>query len=339
MSDIADILENDILLASPELLATLLKDHTTSKDDDVHNIFWATSDYEHLGTGYGYYDPILPELITGENGQVIMPRILKHKATQSARVRDMAEVFTPAWVCNAQNNLIDEAWFGRKDVFNTEYTSEDGTHGWTTNPDKITFPEGKTWRDYVRDNRLEITCGEAPFIASRYDATTGAVIPLAERIGLLDRKLRVVSENTDTSGRWLKAAQEAYKSTYAYEWQGDNLLIARESMLCSFIEYYRAKFGKNPLLRSIKCIADVISWNVWQMDGLKCVVPGSCKDNVHTEETLFGETKEVVTPCEGCRTNDLFKHNGTYCLIRDWRTKDPQTGRKGKRIKYIDLLK
>ncbi len=338
MSDIADILENDILLASPELLATLLKDHTTSKDDDVHNIFWATSDYEHLGTGYGYYDPILPELITGENGQVIMPRILKHKATQSARVRDMAEVFTPAWVCNAQNNLIDEAWFGRKDVFNTEYTSEDGTHGWTTNPEKITFPKGKTWRDYVRDTRLEITCGEAPYIASRYDATTGAVIPLGERIGLLDRKLRVVSENTDTSGRWLKAAQEAYKSTYAYEWQGDNLLIARESMLCSFIEYYRAKFGKNPLLRSIKCIADVISWNVWQMDGLKCVVPGSCKDNVHTEETLFGETKEVVTPCEGCRTNDLFKHNGTYCLIRDWRTKDPQTGSKSRKIKFIDLL-
>jgi len=338
MSDIADILENDILLASPELLATLLKDHTTSKDDDVHNIFWATSDYEHLGTGYGYYDPILPELITGENGQVIMPRILKHKATQSARVRDMAEVFTPAWVCNAQNNLIDEAWFGRKDVFNTEYTSEDGTHGWTTNPEKITFPKGKTWRDYVRDTRLEITCGEAPYIASRYDATTGAVIPLGERIGLLDRKLRVVSENTDTSGRWLKAAQEAYKSTYAYEWQGDNLLIARESMLCSFIEYYRAKFGKNPLLRSIKYIAYVISWNVWQMDGLKCVVPRSCKDNVHTEETLFGETKEVVTPCEGCRTNDLFKHNGTYCLIRDWRTKDPQTGSKSRKIKFIDLL-
>lgn len=144
MPDIADILENDIFRASPELLTTLLKDHTTSRGDAVCNIFWATSDYEHLGAGYGYNDPILPELITGGNGQVIMPRILKHKDTQSARVRDMAEVFTPSWVCNAQNNLIDEAWFGRKDVFNTEYTSEDGTHGWKTNPDKITFPEGKT---------------------------------------------------------------------------------------------------------------------------------------------------------------------------------------------------
>ena len=185
MPDIADILENDIFRASPELLTTLLKDHTTSRDDAVCNIFWATSDYEHLGKGYGYRDPILPELITDDNGQVIMPRVLKHKDTQSERVRDMAEVFTPSWVCNAQNNLIDEAWFGRKDVFNTEYTSEDGVHGWKTNPDKTIFPEGKTWKDYVRDIRLEITCGEAPYIVSRYDTTTGTVIPLADRIGLL----------------------------------------------------------------------------------------------------------------------------------------------------------
>ena len=269
MPETADILENSILQDSPGLLSTLLKDHTTSRGDAVGNIFWATSDYEHLGKGYGYHDPILPELITGDNGQVIMPRVLKHKDTQSARVRDMAEVFTPAWVCNAQNNLIDEAWFGRKGVFNTEYTSEDGTHGWKTNPERISFPEGKAWKDYVRDTRLEITCGEAPYIVNRYDTTTGAVVPLADRIGLLDRKLRVASENTGTSGEWLEAAQEAYKSIYAYEWQGDSLLIARESMLASFVEYYRAKFGKDPLAKSVNYIAYIISWNVWQMDGLK----------------------------------------------------------------------
>ena len=339
MPDIVDILENDILRASPELLATLLKDHTTSRGDTVCNIFWATSDYEHLGAGYGYNDPILPELITGGNGQVIMPRVLKHKDTQSARVRDMAEVFTPSWVCNAQNNLIDEAWFGRKDVFNTEYTSEDGTNGWKTNPERIPFPEGKTWKDYVRDTRLEITCGEAPYIVSRYDATTGAVIPLSDRIGLLDRKLRVVSENTETSGEWLDATQIAYKSLYAYEWQGDSLLIARESMLASFVEYYRAKFGKDPLAKSINYIAYIISWNVWQMDGLKGVVPNSCHDRVEMSTDLFGETTRTVTACEGCRTDNIFRHNGTYCLIKDWRGKDPQTGRKGKRIRYIDLLK
>ncbi len=339
MPETADILENSILQASPDLLATLLKDHTTSRSDAVCNIFWATSDYEHLGKGYGYHDPILPELITGDKGNVIMPRVLKHKDTQSARVRDMAEVFTPAWVCNAQNNLIDEAWFGRKGVFNTEYTSEDGTHSWITNPERIAFPEGKRWEDYVQDTRLEITCGEAPYIVSRHDATTGAVLPLADRIGLLDRKLRVVSENTETSGEWLEAAQEAYKSLYAYEWQGDSLLIARESMLVSFIEYYRAKFGKDPLVKSVNYIAYIISWNVWQMDGLKGVVPETCHDKVETYTDLFGETLQTVTACEGCRTDNMLRHNGIYCLIKDWRAKDPQTGRRGKRIRFIDLLK
>ena len=36
----------------------------------------------------------------------------------------MAEVFTPSWICNAQNNLIDNAWFERKDVFNKEISNE-----------------------------------------------------------------------------------------------------------------------------------------------------------------------------------------------------------------------
>lgn len=348
-----DILEITILQKYPKVLPILLKDHTTSKDGTVRNIFWATSDYERAGKEYGYHAPILPKHLTGESNETaeesnetageakpqIMPRVLKEKHTQSARVRDMAEVFTPAWVCNAQNNLIDEAWFGRKEVFNREYTAEDGTHGWETKHEKVAFPEGKTWQDYVRDTRLEITCGEAPYIVSRYDATTGTVIPLPDRIGLLDRKLRVVSENTGTSGDWLEAAQEAYKSLYAYEWQGDSLLIARLSMLASFVEYYRAKFGKEPLARSVNFIAYIISWNVWQMDGLKGVVPDSCHERVETATNLFGETTQTVNTCEGCRTENIYKHNGTYCLIKDWRAKDPKTGRSGKPIRFIDLLK
>ena len=124
-----------------------------------------------------------------------------------------------------------------------------------------------------------------------------------------------------------------------YEWQGDSLLIARESMLASFVEYYRAKFGKDPLTKSVNYITYIISWNVWQMDGLKGVVPDSCHDKVHTEMSLFGENTKTVTPCEGCKTDNIYKHNGTYCLIKDWHAKDSQTGRKGKRIRYIDLLK
>ncbi len=304
--------EDNILRKSPELLNALLKDHTTSKGEEQCNIFWATSDYESLGEGFGYYDQISPECITGDNGNVIMPRVLKNRDTQRDRSRGMAEVFTPSWVCNAQNNLIDNAWFGREGVFNTE----NDDHTWTTNPDKITFPEGKTWQDYVRDTRLEITCGEAPYLVSRYDTTTGEMIPLENRIGLLDRKLRVVSENVDNSGEWLKWAQVAYKSTYGYEWQGDSLLLARENLLLTFIDYFYAKFLENPVLNILLDIAEIISWNVWQMDGQKAVIPGSCGDKPSNETELYDERK--IVSCEGCRTGKINRHNGIYCRIQDW---------------------
>ena len=144
---------------------------------------------------------------------------MKDRLQQTARSRGMAEVFTPSWVCNAQNNLIDNAWFGREGVFNVE-VEENGVHTWIPTAESIVFPEDKTWKDYVRDNRMEITCGEAPYITSRYDATTGELIPVEKRIGLLDRKLRVINENVYTSGEWLAAAQDAYKSIYGFEWQG-----------------------------------------------------------------------------------------------------------------------
>ena len=330
MSNEVDILENDLREQYPEVLDILLRDHTTQK-----NIFWATDNYQYIGKGYEFASPILPELITGEHGNVIMPRVKKDKDLQQSRVRDMAEVFTPSWICNAQNNLIDNAWFDRVNVFNTEITNPDGLHSWQVNAEKIVFPEGKTWKHYVRDTRLEMTCGEAPYITSRYDTTTGEYIPIENRIGLLDRKLRVVSENVNTSGEWLKAAQMAYMNTYAFEWQGDSLLLAREAMLYTFIDYFTHKFGKLPKLNSIQYIAYIISWTVWQMDGLKGVVPNSCHDEVTTE--LFGD--ETKAPCYGCKTDNIRRHNGTYCLVKDWSNKDQETGKKGKKMRFVDLIK
>ena len=286
MTENIDINETEVLKQYPEVLEMLLKDHTTQQ-----NIYWATDSYADRGEGYQFKDAIIADSITGDNGMIIRPRSVKSKDEQTKRSKDMAEVFTPSWVCNAQNNFIDDAWFGKQGVFNAESPE----HTWKATTGKIEFPEGKTWKDYVRDTRLEITCGEAPYLVSRYDTVSGMPIELAERIGLLDRKLRVVSENTETTGEFLDWCQEAYKNTYGYEWQGDNLLLAREALLFTFLDYYRAKFGEEPLLKSIQYIAYIISWNVWQMDGLKFCPPG--------EE-----------PCEG----DLFNPSN-LCLIRDWR--------------------
>ncbi|MCF0235808.1 MAG: restriction endonuclease subunit M [Bacteroidaceae bacterium] len=326
-----DISENALLQLSDELLAELLRDHTTGG-----NIFWATDDYAALGPAHAYRAPITIESITGQYGQVVQPRVLKSRADQQSRTKDKAEVFTPAWVCNAQNNLVDEAWFGRPDVFNRE---DPATQTWRATTEPIQFPEGKTWRDYVRSTRMEITCGEAPYLASRYDTTTGQLIPLDQRIGMVDRKLRVVSENTTTSAEWLKMAQEAYKHTYAYEWQGDSLLLAREALLMTFVDYYTAKFGQPPLLRSMKYIAYIISWNVFQMDGLRGVVPDSCRHNVVEREQSLFETIERTVVCTGCQ-NETFKgHNGIHCIIRDWGCKDPATGENNRKIKFVDLIK
>ena len=310
-SSLIDIREDYLLELSQEVLENLLRDHTTGK-----NIFWATHDYESLGNEYDYHAPIMPELITGERGMIIRPRVLKSRSNQADRSRDMAEVFTPSWICNAQNNLVDEAWFGRKEVFNVEDTTN---HTWKAYPHIIEFPDGKTWKDYVRATRMEITCGEAPYLVSRYDATTGEPIPIQQRIGLLDRKLRVVSENTETSGDWLEWAQVAYKHTYGYEWQGDNLLLAREALLWTFIEYYQEKFGKRPLLKSINYMAYIISWNLWQMDGLRCVVPDSCKDDHRSCSRVQRLVSLTLSPrvecfCErllSALTKDLLKRYQT----------------------------
>lgn len=327
-----DILENEIVQQYPEVLDILIRDHTTRE-----NIFWATDNYEHRGEEYKYNKPIKPELITGGNGDIIMPRVYKDHVLQKSRSKEMAEVFTPSWVCNAQNNLIDEAWFGEQDVFNQEVANSDGSRSWKSNAEKIIFPNGKTWKHYIRDKRLEIACGEAPYIVSRYDSTTGNFISVEERIGILDRKLRVINENVDATGEWLKAAQKAYKNTYAFEWQGDSLLLAREAMLATFIENYSLKFGKEPLLKSIQYIAYIISWNVWQMDGLKGVIPNTCGDREIIENDLFGTTKRINS-CEGCEKGDIKKHNGVYCLVKDWSNKDLKTGKTGRKIKFVDLL-
>ena len=324
LTEQVDVIEDDLLeVYGEEVFNILLQDHTTGQ-----NIFWATCDYEYMGEAYGYSMPILIELITGENNHVIMPRVKKEKALQTARAKDKAEVFTPSWVCNAQNNLIDDAWFGQKNVFNEEVITPDGSHFWTPKEGNIEFPGGdkqRTWKKYVRDTRLEITCGEAPYLVSRYDTTTGESIPIKYRIGLLDRKLRVVSENVDKTGEWLKMAQEAYKSTYGYEWQGDNLLLAREALLLTFVDYYEAKFGKYPDTDSVKYIAYIISWNTWQMDGLKMVVPNSC-ENVF-EQDLFGTVK---VECPACQSGTSTGHIGKKCLIRDWKKAKPKDWTEAK---------
>ena len=105
-TNVADVSENALRERYPEVLEVLLRDHTTGK-----NIFWATDNYAEFGEGFNYHDEIMPAYITGKYGKVIRPRVQKDKELQAERVRNMAEVFTPSWICNIQNNLIDNEWY------------------------------------------------------------------------------------------------------------------------------------------------------------------------------------------------------------------------------------
>jgi len=319
-SELVDANENNLLNIDYYLLDILLKDRTTNK-----NIIWATDTYEPHGKNYSASSHILIEQIIGKHGQVIRPRIRKSQSEQFKRINDKGEVFTPSWICNKQNNLADESWFQKRNVFNITKGNE-----WITNPAKIDFPKDKNWIEYIKSIRLEVSCGEAPYIVSRYDTTTGKIIGTNNRIGLLDRKIRIVNENTTTKEEWKKYVIESYKSVFGYEWQGDSLLIARENLLYTYIDYYLERFKEKPYIEDLKEIAEIISWNFFQMDGIKFVIPNSCKNELEIDHTLFGEQR-IKNECLGCKKNNIFLHNGTYVKIMNWETHKP--------IKFISLLK
>lgn len=279
---------------------SILLDRTTGR-----NIIWATDNYATLGDGYGERDEITAErLLLPDGSRVVVPRVEKSLRMQKERARGKAEVFTPSWIVNDMNNVVDEAWFERKDVFNAVMSE---CHDWKPTEDAVCFPIGKTWRDYVNSTRLEITCGEAPFVTSRYDAVTGEPIPIRKRCGILDRKLRVVGENTTERKDWLKWAFFAVKNTYGYEYQGDNLYLARKNVMGTFCEHHEDMFHVQPPFDVLEEVADVVSWNFWQMDGLKHIVPFSDTESVVQETDLFGNVTERTV-----------KSDGTYCIIKDW---------------------
>lgn len=296
---IVDIIENDILELGDDIMKLLLKDRTTKK-----NIIWATNDYEVYAIKAE--EEMKIHQVTGEYTKIIQPRVTKKKKEKTNRTKDKAEVFTPSWMCNVQNNLIDNSWFARKEVFNVENNKT-----WKTNYEKIVFPENRNWKDYVLSQRLEITCGEAPYLVSRYDTVSGKKINVIDRIGLLDRKLRVICENVDEQKKWVLWAKKAYKSIYGYEYQGDNLLLARENLLYTFIEYFYHKFGENPKESDIKNIAMIISWNIWQMDGITFEVPYCAKESLYQQLTLFDDY-----------LSKSLERKKQFCVIKDWTNKN-----------------
>lgn len=300
-----------------DILASLLEDRTSKK-----NLIWATNNY--IRHGYNYFEKMEMTLagLKKKSGWIIQPRVFKSLNEQKKRSKDMAEVFTPSWVCNKQNNLVDNDWFGYENAFNEEINKS-----WKST-DKVEFKNNKRWEDYVSETRMEITCGEAPYLTSRYDTVSGNFIDIKDRIGLLDRKLRVINENTSSKEEWIKYALLAMKNIYGFDYQGDNVFIARINVLSSIDEFYKAQFGEHLSKEELKGFVEIIDWNIFQMDGLKFVIPLSCHFETEVQGTLFGDEVEPDF-CEGCRFGNNYKHNGKYVYIMDWE--------KNTKVKFISL--
>jgi hypothetical protein len=305
---ISDIdIEESTLRQTGDLLSILLIDRTTRK-----NILWATDSYEQFGKQFSPQNCIKPDLVTGKYGKIIQPRAAKGLYEQRQRTKDKAEVFTPLKTVDQINKKVDLSNRNR-------------------------MPNKNDWQEYVQELKLEITCGEAPFIVSRYNpmANTGKLIKLENRVGFLDRKLRIVSKYCLKKDEWLFWAKEAFKASYGYEWQGDNILLARENLLYTLIDYYKAMFKRAPTLSVQEEFAEIISWNIFQMDGLKYVVPMSCHHEtkaVPCQLKFFGETSTQlgIQDCFGCKFNRVDKHNGIYTKIMDWT--------KNKAVRFVDLI-
>lgn len=320
---VIDISENT-LRNRGSVLDILLIDRTRHKPSRPHNIIWATDSYLRYGKDYAPSKQIRREQVTGMNGKLIQPRAAKSKEEQKYRTKDKAEVFTPLKIVKEMNMAIN----------------------WSLDHWPATE---KNWIDYISEKRLEITCGEAPFIASRYDPVkeSSVITPINKRVGFLDYKLRIVGEFTNNEEEWFKYTEVALKASYGYEWQGDNLLIARENVLLTVEDFYRDFCNNKLKLKSkqylpkdkLEKFAEIISWNIWQMDGLKYVIPMSCRQT--TQKTIdvpknqlsflpAEKPQKIKVECEGCRMNSPSNHSGRYAKIMNWNT--------SKTVPFVKLL-
>lgn len=178
------------------------------------------------------------------NPDEVIPRYLKAAKVQKSRTDDSAEVFTPYSIIKRMNDSVHKDFQGTREEF-------------------------------IKRRELEITCGEAPFLTTRYDAASGEEIPIENRTGLLDRKLHCIPDIEDgvDEEKYAEAASEALKAVYGYEMQYDSLFLARRNLLMTTIEHYVDRFGTEPEYEQVVKWATIISYNLICMDGLTMCLP------------------------------------------------------------------
>lgn len=292
-------IEDDILhLQRLGLLDKLLYDRTTKR-----SIIWASDAHAGLGDAYRSNGEIRLELITGDRSGVIKTRARKELSQRSDRTRKNGEVFTPLWICRKMIDHADEMWRSETEDAKAAKIKQ-----------KTASYKSEQWQRYIDSRRLEITCGEAPYLVSRYDVATGEEIPVPERIGILDRKMRAADEHTATESEWLMWAFRSFEATYGYELLGDSLLIARVNLFMTFEEYLLRRWNRRPSAKEYQRLIRIITWNVWQADGLTGKVPRF--------EQWDGEKRQrgLFDGIEGYK-DETQSGEAPYCRVFNWRSR------------------
>lgn len=293
-------IQDDILkLNNMGLLDKLLVDKTTRG-----NIMWATDAYDHAGQEHEKNREITVRSITGNNSDMIKTRARREMEHRQNRVKSHGEVSTPLWLCRRMNRDMEKAIDSTAD-----------------------------WKTYVGRKCLEITCGEAPFLVSRYDIETGEMIRIGDRIGILDKKISMVNENTYDRDEWISWVTRAFESTYGYEFQGDNLIIARVNLLMTFEEYYEDRWNEKPSIKEYEKIINIITWNLWQMDGLTGTIP-----YYETEDFQQISMSDLFFRSDAAEKDKIRK---PLCRVYNWRRGSSicfSTMREKKRKMKFDFI-
>ena len=157
---------------------------------------------------------------------------------------------------------------------------------------------------------------------------------------ILDEFVKGMCEGGNTCDRYEisdKASWDEIRKAYD---ESDNILIARESLFYTFLDYYEA-FCRDVLghegklqISTLRTIAYIISWNIWQMDGITKTLPLSGEHEQAEIErqqfSLFDDNSEAETVSSA---NEIQKKT-IYAKVAEW-SKDGEANRKVNQFKDI----
>ena len=110
-------------------------------------------------------------------------------------------------------------------------------------------------------------------------------------------------------------------------------MLARVNLLLTYAEHLQARWQRKPTKEELQPIANIISWNLWQMDGLRLSVPGG-KPQPEAEQldlfSMFGAA-EPQPPTVSCKVKNWRK--GSHGTTQNFET--IQEGSTSMKFDYV----